>query len=224
MAQVLVTVPNLHWVHTTVASFIVKLMLNSGHQLRLEWPSLKPYENYANTTAMRFVEGPWEFWLSVDNDNPPGLDRNPLDLCAANKDIVGFPTPIYHFTGKTPGERPFYHNGYDWDPLVQAYREHPVKAGLQEVDAVGTGMILFHRRVFEHPDMQRGAFARITDQHGRVETGADLAMCQRAKAAGFHIFCAYDYPCDQFSEISLNEMARAFLEMYQRLGNGPSHA
>ena len=101
---------------------------------------------------VEFLEGDCEFWLSIDDDNPPGLQKNPLDLCAESLDVVGFPTPIYHWTGKE-GERPFVYNAY-----VRAeggYKEFPTKSGLQEVDAVGFGMVLFHRRVFENAEMQK---------------------------------------------------------------------
>lgn len=218
MARVLVTCPNLHWIHVSVAQFLIELIIHSGHNITIKFPSLKPYENYAHHTMVELLEGPWEFWLSIDDDNPPAFRKNPLDLVKEDRDIVGFPTPVYHFTGKKRGERPVIWNAYSWDAEEEAYREFTDREGLQEVDAVGCGMILYHRRVFEHPEMQKAPFTRGTDQYGRVNLGADLAMCQRAKKAGFRIWCAFEYPCDQFSELSMNEMARAFSELHQALG------
>ena len=47
---------------------------------------------------------------------------------------------------------------------------------------------------------------------GTVERGADIAFSERAKACGFKLWTHWDYPCDQFSEISMAEMTRAWVE------------
>ena len=63
--------------------------------------------------------------------------------------------------------------------------------------------------------MQRGAFLRQYDEKGIVHKGNDISFCERAKDAGFHIFCDYDRPCDHFNELSLNEVVTAFKRLYE---------
>ncbi len=153
------------------------------------------------------MAGDCDFWLSIDADNPP--EKNPLDLVELDKDIIGCPTPIWHYTGKA-GERPIYWNAYQYDESTGAYREWPNREGLQKVDAVGTGCIMMSRRVFEDPEMRRGAFTRKLNADGTVDKGNDISFCERATEQGFEIWCHYDYPAGHMVEIELNEASRAF--------------
>lgn len=200
MTQILVTVPNEGWIHATVAHVLLRLLQDPRYSIRIEMPRHRPYENNLHHIIRDVLDGPYEHWLNIDNDNAP--QRNPLDLVALDKDILGLPTPVWHYTG-ADGERPIYWNAYRWDPAVDAYREWPDRVGLQQVDAVGSGCVLVARRVLEHPAMRGGPFTRRLDRDGRVDTGADLMFCERARLAGFDIWCHYDYPCHHANEIDL---------------------
>lgn len=211
MTNVLVTVPNLHWIHKSVVVVLMKLMGDPRYRLKFDFPSKKPFENNLHHIVQDFIAGDYDFWLSIDDDNPPS--RNPLDLVELDKDIIGLPTPIWHFTD-TAGERPIYWNGYDYRSANDAYAEHLPREGLQKVDAIGTGCFIIARRVFEHPDLQHGAFVRKLYSDGTVNKGNDLSFCERAREAGFEIYCHYDYPCNHFSEIDLDSIAKAITNMF----------
>jgi hypothetical protein len=176
-------------------------------------PSHKPYVNNLHHIVNDFMDSDFEFWLNIDSDNPP--TRNPLELVVLNKDVIGLPTPIWHFKSIGNRERPVYWNAYRYDPEVDAYREHQVREGLQRVDAIGTGCFLMHRRVFEYPGMREAPFMRRWNKDGTMERGNDIAFCEKARACGIEIYCHFDYPCDHFSELSMNEMVRAFRELYE---------
>lgn len=202
--------PYLHK-HVVFASW--RLLADRRHIVTPLIPSHNPLENNLNQIVKEFREGDWDFWLSIDSDNPPL--GNPLDLVEADLDIVGFPTPVWHYTGaEPPGERPMYWNGYKKAEGREGYTEFQPREGLQIVDAIGGGCFLIARRVFEHPDMQHGAFLRVYDEHGIVEKGNDIAFSERAKAAGFQIYCDYDRPCRHFNELELNEVAQAFTNLF----------
>lgn len=203
--KVLITVPNLHWIHKHVVHKLLLLQQDRRYRCTIMMPSNKPFENNLAHIVNDLLKGPWDFWLSMDDDNPP--QQNPLDLVALDKDVIGLPTPVYHYDGKA-GSRPLYWNAYDWDEKAGAYREHTEREGLQRVDGIGTGCFLAHRRVFEHPDM-KGCFMRMWREDGTVEFGNDLAFSTRARKAGIELYAHYDYPCDHFNEVSLNEVARA---------------
>jgi len=205
-SSVLVTVPNEHWVHAHVAQRLLMLQADRRYALTFDFPAQRPYENNQHHIVQKFWNGPWDAWLSIDADNPP--TQNPLDLVDLDLDLVGLPTPIWHWTG-LPGERPLYWNGYDYDASTDAYREHVPREGLQRVDAIGTGCFLVARRVFNPPEMRAGAFLRTLYPDGTVNKGNDLSFCERVRRAGFAIWCHYDYPCRHYQEIDLHDVALA---------------
>jgi len=196
-----------------------RLLLDGRHGVTIIRPSHNPYENNLHKIVVDFIKGPWDFWLNIDSDNPPM--NNPLDLIEYDRDVIGLPTPVWHFTGKEgPGERPVYWNAWDYVPEKDAYKEHEPKKGLQKVDAVGTGCLLISKRVFLYPEMQKGAFTRQLHEDGTVNKGNDISFCERARKCGFEIFAAYDYPCMHFNQLELNEVIRAFRNLYKVESNG----
>ena len=171
-------------------------------------PTWSPLENSLSKIVNDFMDGPWLFWLNIDDDNPP--TKNPLELVDLDLDIVGLPTPIWHFTKKKPGERPIYWGAYDYVPEKDAYKEHEPKEGLQQVDAISGGCFLISRRVFENPEMRKAPFAREWNEDGTVEKGNDICFSEKARANGFELYTHYGYPCDHMNELPLNEVLGAF--------------
>ncbi|MCP4257962.1 MAG: hypothetical protein GY774_10605 [Planctomycetes bacterium] len=211
MKKVLITVPNKGWVHKLVSLATNKLLSDRRYDSNLIYPTHSPFENNLHHIINDFIAGDYSYWLSIDADNPPM--NNPLDLIELDKDIIGLPTPVWHFSGKIPGERPWYENVYKYVPEADAYKEWSIKQGCQEVDAIGTGCFIISRRVFDHSDMRKGAFTRKLNPDGTVDRGNDISFCERAKEAGFKIFAHFDYRCQHFNEIELHELIRATAEM-----------
>jgi len=208
MAHILVSVPNQHWIHKLVMQKIMYMQLDGRHKLSIILPSHKPFENNLHHIINDFVKGAFDFWLTMDADNPPL--NNPLDLIELDKDILGLPTPIVHFDKDHLGDAPVYWNAYDYVKESDAYRPHVPFEGLQKVDAVGTGCVLFAKRVFEHGELRKGAFTRKLNWDGTVNKGNDISFCERARECGFEIFAHYDYPCGHVNEIEVNEMVEHF--------------
>ncbi|MCP3966534.1 MAG: hypothetical protein GY718_09305, partial [Lentisphaerae bacterium] len=154
--KILVSIPNTGHIHKLVSLSTNKLLCDKDHDVRIIYPTNNPYENNLHHIVNEFMDGDCDFWLNIDSDNPP--INNPLGLVQFDLDIVGLPTPVWHFTGKNKGERPVYENAYKYVPSKDAYREWPIRKGLQKVDAVGTGCILIARRVFESSDMREAPF------------------------------------------------------------------
>jgi len=173
-------------------------------------PSHKPFENNLHHIINDFMSSDYDFWLSMDADNPP--INNPLDLVDLDLDIVGLPTPVWNTSGPK-GDSPVYWNAFRSDDDGYAYKAFPPKDGLHEVDAIGTGCFLISRRVFENPEMRKAPFQRVWNEDGTVEFGNDLAFCKRAKAQGFKIHAHFGYHCDHINQISLQEAVRTFGEM-----------
>lgn len=209
--KVLVTVPNVHWINRHVVHRLLLLQADRRYKLNIELPSNRPYENNQHHIVNDFMAGDADYWLSIDADNPPL--NNPLDLIELDKDIIGLPTPIWHYTGERH-ERPVYWNAYRWNEEKRAYNEWQDRDGLQRVDAIGTGCFIIARRVFEHPDMRKGAFTRKLNTDGTVDKGNDISFCERATEVGFEVWCHFGYPCRHFCEIDLHECALAIKGMF----------
>lgn len=166
----------------------------------------KPIAHNRNTLVQQMLEGDYQYLLMIDSDTIP--QRNPLELCRYNLDIIGLPTPIFNIR-RNP-DHPIYWNVGKWNPDTGSW--HPLVIntdaegeGPIKVDAVGTGVFLVHRRVLEHPDM-RGPFRRAWDENGLAIRGLDLEMCRRAKEAGFEVWIDIDYTADHFKEVSLRRI------------------
>lgn len=212
MKSILVTVPNLHWISRYVVHKLLMLQQDKRYRLNIMLPSNKPYENNLHHIVNDFMNGDYDFWLSIDSDNPP--KNNPLDLVELDKDIIGLPTPIWNYTDKK-GERPIYENAYKYVPEKDAYEEWQIKEGLQKVDAVGTGCFIVARRVFENPEMRKAPFERKLNKDGTVNKGNDISFCERAIKNGFSVYAHFGYQCDHLCENSLDEVGNAFKNLYE---------
>jgi hypothetical protein len=205
------------YIHKMVVLWLLRLQQDTRYHLSFIFPTWNPYEHGLHRIVNDFIDvyKNHSFWLNIDSDNPP-MKNNPLDLVEYNRDIIGLPTPVWHFDRKKKkGERPVYWNAYDYAPKEDAYREHEPKEGLQRVDAVGTGCILVSKRVFLNKKMRYFPFQRTWNPNGTVNKGNDLAFCDKAKAQGFEIYCHYGYPCLHFNELELNEVISAFRNLYE---------
>ena len=209
--RILVSIPNTGWIHKHVCFVTDRLLSDRRFRVKVIRTTHNPYENNLHHILNDFMADPFDFWLNIDSDNPP--INNPLDLVALDKDIIGLPTPVWHFTDEKPGERPLYYNGYD--SAKNAYKEHLPHEGLQEVDAIGTGCFMIARRVFENEAMRKAPFQRQWNEDGTVHKGNDISFCERARAQYFSIWCHYGYPCMHFNELELNEVVRAFRSLYE---------
>lgn len=216
--KILVSVPNTGNIHKLVSLITNRLLVDKRYACNIVYPTHSPYENNLHHIVNDFMAGDYDFWLNIDSDNPP--ENNPLDLVTYDLDVIGLPTPVWHFTGKIKGERPIYENAYKYIPVENAYAEWSVKEGLQQVDAVGTGCALYARRVFENPEMRKAPFQRTYYKDGRVEKGNDISFCELATKNNFKIFAHFDYRCKHFCELELHEVAKAFYELYEGKVNG----
>lgn len=211
LTNVLVSIPNQSWIHTSCVYALMEIMNDARYEVDITLPYRMPIENNRNTIAKTFWESDSDFWLSYDDDNPPA--RNPLDLIELDKDIIGLPTPMWKFKPERLGQRPVWLNAFMKNKKGDAYEEFTECEGLKKVDAIGTGCFLVARRVFEHPDMQKGAFFRTWDENGLCKTGGDLMFCERAIECGFEVYAHYDYTCHHYKEISLRDVTYGFMKM-----------
>jgi hypothetical protein len=167
--------------------------------------------------TQQILAHPFDYVLFMDSDNPPS--QNPLALVELDLDIVGCPTPtLKHttlregYTGKSP---------FDWNVYTYMKKDGLYKArggqGLEEVDAIGTGCTLIHRRVLEHSAMRDHPFARSIGKPGKIYS-EDISFCHRARKAGFKIWAHFDYPCGHIKQVDLFSLWKFISEMQETIG------
>ena len=226
MLRVLVTVPNGDgWIHKRVAQVLLRLLQDDRMAVSIQLPTWSPYVHNLHRCLIDARAQGFDYWLSLDDDNPP--TRNPLDLVllAAERglDLVGLPTPVWHNHGTG---RPFYRNAMllaedgDGDELVPA-EDVPGfdPEGLREVDAVGSGCFLMSKRLME-AFVGTAPFLRGWSAEGLQELGGDFSMCKRARAKGFRIWTHYGYHCEHHVELELGEMVGAMGRSLRVTGSG----
>lgn len=204
--RVLLSLPHTGTNHVANSAAVESMMLvDQRVQLHCVRSSGRPIESNLNTIAKNFLEGDWDYWINLDDDQAPL--KNPIDLIFLDKDVIGLPTPTTR--PKDAGVlNPFCWNVYDWDENENSFRPHQVLADsepLQEVDAVGSGCWVVARRVLE---AVKKPLSSVFDDDGVRAMGGDLSFCVKAKKAGFKIFVHYDYPCRHFKTVDLYEIMR----------------
>lgn len=214
MQKVLLTIPTGDgWIHKLVVAGVMRLLADKRYAVTAIFPTHIPVENNRNACIQDVLKGGYDWWLTIDADNPPR--KNPLDLIELGHNIVGCPTPVYHYDGKHPGDSPVYLNAMD--EIREAgefvgWKPHACHSGLQEVDAVGSGCLLVARCVLESLKDEQ-PFMRSWNKQGIVVAGSDFLFCQKAKAHGHRIWAHYDYYCGHVNEVDLFETTNAFMEM-----------
>lgn len=198
------TSPSNPYLHKQVVFVSWRLMGDTRYKLRMIIPTHNPFENNLHHIVNDFMDGDYDYWISIDSDNPPM--KNPLDLIEMGKDVIGLPTPVIHFDRDKLGERPVYYNAYKYIKSEDSYTEWPNKKGLQKVDAIGTGCFIVSRRVFMNEEMRKAPFQRQFNEDGTVYKGNDISFCERLTKNGFNIYAHYDYPCRHFNEVDAVEM------------------
>ncbi len=208
--SVYLTVPNgKGWIHKLVHFATIKILSDPRYRVRHDCPTHSPYVDNLHACMNDFLEGGEDYWLSMDDDNPPL--NNPLDVIDEDKDIVGFPTPVWH--SAVPGDRPWYLNALQ--KVEGGYKPADVAKGWQEVDAIGSGCFMVARRVMEAMKFDK-PFMRQWGKDGRVTCGGDYSFCEKAKARGFKIWVHSDYMCDHINELPIKEVVERFGQMYEQ--------
>ena len=198
--------------------WLTRIALSEGrYDLRLHASCDQPVANNRNRIVREFLQGDGDYLMMVDEDQ--AADFNPLDLVAYDKDILGFPTPVWK-AGESSDEQPVRMNITLDDPdggaSGAAIRTEGVLMEL--AGSIGSGMIIIARRVLEHPEM-RAPFQDAWDQDGIRRQSEDWTFCRRARAAGFSVWIAPNHPSSHYKCVDLLRVYRA-LESTRRISVG----
>ncbi len=158
--------------------------------------------------VQHFLAGKCEILVMCDDDVVPPEDwlrivehveEGRTDVCAAVCPII------------LPGTVTLP-NVFERNPALE--RKYQLSArfirenGLQEVDAVGTGLIAIHRRVLEDKRMQK-PFS-VDFGYGM---GEDVRFCERAKKSRWKVAVDFDCWCDHMTLVHANGIGAAYMEI-----------
>lgn len=150
-----------------------------------------------------FMQTNKEVLLMCDDDIVPPGDILGMVDALDDFDIIGAAAPCFQ-----PAAAPIpMLMAYDYFPEQNAWRTlHDVwgRTGVVEVDAVGFGAVMIHRRVFEK--IEPPYFPMEYNATGT--TSDDVSFCRRAKEYGFRVACDFDRYCEHHTTVPLMRLAQ----------------
>lgn len=189
--KILIAVLDQGWIRPELAAKLALWKSDTRAEVDVRSFNERPSENNRNRTVQVMLDGGYDYLISIDHDTVPL--NNIIDLALLGLDVVGCAYPSWNAIDPYP----IYILGMD--KAEGGYTEHKLKDGLQEVDAVGSGALVMSRKVLE---AVKEPFLRKWE-NGFAITGLDFFFCEKAKAAGFKVYCHYGYPAEHFKEIGL---------------------
>lgn len=224
--RVVVAVPSTGHIHHACMDSIREMIRTTrgAAEIAFWWDNDRPHDRCRNALIERFVaDDRWSHLLFIDTDevvHPDTLDR----LLSHDADIAAAPVPCTFQRYGLPGDN----NGVtigtnvmmfdevarrgsiiDPDAPDRGYRrldpddfpDHPFTC-----DAVGMGLCLIRRRVFECVDRPWCAF--VGD--GDTGVGEDIYFMRKARAAGFDILIDPQVMPDHYKPIDLTHLDLLF--------------
>lgn len=196
MDKVLIAVITDENIHYKVVGVLCQIMIaNTKYEIDTCISAMRGIGEHRNMMVKTFLEGDADYLLFIDADNPP--PHNVLDLIDLDKEVIGLPTPIQ--MSPIQGLTEIFWNVFGDD-------DKPIKysgKGLEEVNMVGSGVMLIRRDVLEKLNnpfttVRNGADLRIV--------GTDTAFCKKCKKQDIKVWTHWDYKCDHFKTINLNTL------------------
>jgi len=188
--KIYIAVLSMGTIRRELSLWLIQMSHDDRFQVIIKYHGLRPASYNRNDIVKQFLQTDCDYLLKIDDDTVPM--KNPLDLVYLDKDVLGCPYP--QIKGDELG----------WLVMRKVeggYKQMPTKTrhGLQEVDAIGDGVMLIARRVLEKVKIP---FERKW-QDGIPIKGSDFFFCDKVKDLGFKVWTHWEYPCSHFKEVDL---------------------
>jgi len=181
---------------------IMQWQMNGEYEIYLSFPNDKPIESNRNKIVQDFLKTDCEWLVQIDDDVVPPVDY--LNLITYDKDVISGVCYAYRQDAIVP--LVLFKNKKDG---LWKNKEINPSDGLIEVDSMGTGAMMIHRRVFV-PELQKHPFQSTWRKDGTRRKGLDLYFCEKAKKLGFKIWCHLRYDCSHIVSADLKEINKGF--------------
>ncbi|MBU0959740.1 MAG: hypothetical protein KKB31_07375 [Nanoarchaeota archaeon] len=157
-----------------------------------------------NAIVHNFLKTDKEWLWMIDDDGIP--QDIPLRLADSGYDICGALCFGTYMPNRVPAPCIFNYNSTEG--IFKIVNPTSMR-GLLAVDAIGTGCIMIHRRVFEHPEFKIPFYPEL-NEYGARKYGGDLTFCIRAKAVGFTVAVDLDVQCNHLCRASTLQIKYAY--------------
>ena len=159
--------------------------------------------NVRNKIVRDFLKTKADVLVMCDDDviPSPGFIDN---LLSCPYDVVGAAVPI----AKMP-QHPVFINAFDVKEDGRIMTTTLPERGHKQIDAIGTGLILIHRKVLEDKRMTR-PFDQQIDKDGCILIGQDLEFCRRVRQFGYTVGVTMDALTDHYISLHANAIALAY--------------
>jgi hypothetical protein len=181
----------------------------------------RPYESALNL-AWRDIcsmAPPFDWWLHIDNDQY-WVD-NPLNAIEDDKEIVGFPAPLYR-----PGDGTHTMSWTAWNQVDPEDETKVVRAkptgDLTRVDIISSGSFLINVAKVKVAKLKM-PFIRRYDKDGVAIRGCDVEFCRKAREAGLRIWADFRRPCGHIKRTNLLDMFSDLLKVQANAANSPNN-
>jgi len=179
------------------------LNTDKEYDIRVDYTTYGQIPHNRNKLVDRFLKTDYEWFFFIDSDTLPPFDV--LEMTKNGKDICS--GVYFQWDG---GKQKL-------DPLVYRttendfHKEYIVfnetsEEDLVEVDGIGAGCLLIHRKVFEA--IEKPYFLFVYNREGQLEIGEDFFFCQKAQEAGFKIWADRSKVCSHYKTVDLKQINR----------------
>ena len=192
--KVLIAIPTGYeeGIHPQVVGVLCQILLHKDKYIIDTYiSSMRGIGEHRNKIVTDFLKTDFDFLLMIDSDNPP--PNNVLDLIELNKEVIGLPTPINMNYIKGLNE-------IQWNIFKGGFPTKTTGQGLQEVEAVGSGVMLIRRDVLEKIN---NPFTTVRNKADLRTVGTDTAFCKKCQDKGIKVWTHWDFKCKHFKQIDL---------------------
>lgn len=208
--RVFIAIPNMGTIVPELAINLVQWTHDPRYDIKLYMPkNVQPMDAARNFCVKEFLELDYDYLFWVDDDvycPPETLHK----LIQADRDIIS----AAPFCMKYEGDECYPYISavkFNSDGRYEIYHGR----GIEEVDAIGGGCILYKRKVYEAKELER-PYEFTYHRDGTRSVTCDFMVHQKAHKAGFKTFVDFSLICSHVKEVDLKQLNKLLV----RLKNG----
>jgi len=195
--RVYIAIPTTGTIRVELMFFL--LNLDKDYDVKIDHTNGGFIPDNRNLLVDRFLKSGYEWLLFIDSDTLPPFDV--LEMTKNGKDIC---SGIYFQWKKNKLIPLVYKNDkndfHDYYKVFNEVSEEEVV----EVDGVGAGCLLIHRKVFKA--IEKPYFLFEYDENGLVALGEHFYFCRKAHEAGFKAWVDRSKVCSHYKMVNLKDI------------------
>lgn len=224
---IFMAIPNMRWVASSLAASMVSLErashdIKSRYRFSFCWvEGVRPVDFARNVLVQMFLRSDaTRIWFMDSDTMPPRAFTN---LLLTDSDIVSGVTPTWGNNHTKEEPWPSF-TVYRYDEKEKAFHHSLYyDSGIEDVDGVGTAMMLIKRHVIEDrrlwlpreyvcfdgkdailpEDDPPPLFREVRKPNGQLDMTEDLDFCLRARKLGYRVTVNHEIKCGHWKEVDV---------------------